>query len=599
MTPIRRRLPAIALAILAVAACGSEPVLTPIPSVDPAALGATAKPAASERPFAQVAWPTSASACDLPDYAGRLGRLEAVNARTIRFTLCDADGAFPARLAHPALGVVDSATVDLVAADPASARLVAGAGEFRVEAWAEGENVRLGRVPSSTASPSPPAAGVPSGSASPVASGARPEGPGSPPATIVLRWAATSADRAAALREAEVDGIDAPAASDIADMSTLPEIVITPRPGTATAYLGFGTGHGFGQTAVRRAFAQGLDSAALARDAFAAGAIAATHVAPCEVAGGCAGMAWYEFNGPAGAAALGLAGYDLTASVPLRIPDGPVAGLPDPAGLAAAIRDQLQASLGVTAEIEEMPAAELATAIAEGDLDGLYLGGIASPLADASGYLEPLFGADATGTAVQRARGVTRALGDVAGAVEDAARRDAFGAINDRIRSAAPIIPLVHPGAMTAYRADVSRVAISPLGVDPLGDFIAGDRSQLVVMQAGEPVGAWCAVTTSVEALQLCGLVTPGLFRFAGASLVPVPSLASRCDPSKDATVWTCRLRSDLSFSDGRRVDAGDVLASMRAQADAGSPLRVSRPATTFATWDDLFRGPVPANALP
>jgi len=135
--------------------------------------------------------------------------------------------------------------------------------------------------------------------------------------------------------------------------------------------------------------------------------------------------------------------------------------------------------------------------------------------------------------------------------------------------------------------------------VDPLGDFVPGDRSQLVVMETAEPAGAWCAVATSDEALRLCGLVTPGLLAFAGASLVPGPALASRCDPSEGATVWTCRLRSGLEFTDGKRVDAGDVLASMRAQGDAGSALRSKLPPEAFRAWDDLFDGPVPERAAP
>ena len=593
MSPIRRRLPAVALVALVVAACGDVAPRTPWPSGDPAASGAAGIPVAPERPFETEVWPTAGSACDLPGYEGRIGQIEAVSARTIRFTLCAPDGAFLTRLAHPAMGVIDSTSVDIVAADPAAARLVPGAGQFQVEAWADGENVRLGRVADGTLEAATPAP------ASPATSGSRPATPASPPVTIVLRWAAASADRVAAVRESEVDGIDAPDASDLERIGTLPELATTPRPGLATAYLGFGTGHRFDQLAVRRAFAQALDAASLARDAFPAGSTAATHVAPCEVAGGCAGTPWYEFNGPAGSAALTMAGYDRGKPIPLHIPDSPVPGLPDPGRVAAAVADQLRDSLGITVEIDVMPAVELSDAVATKGVDGLFLGGVASSLADASGYLEPLFGRGATGPTATRTRGVRRALQEAAGLTEADARRAALAAVNDRVRSAAPIVPLVHPGSTTAYRADVAGVAISPLGTDPLGDFLPGDRSQLVVMQTADPAGAWCAITTSIEALRLCALVTPGLLAFAGASLVPGPSLASRCEPSEDATVWTCRLRGGLTFTDGKRVDAGDVLASMRAQGDAGSPLRASLPVAAFGAWDELFGGPVPATSAP
>ncbi len=595
MPPNRRMPSALALAVFVAAfvaaACGGEPAPTPVPSVDPAASGATAIPTGSERPFTEGAWPAAGSACDVPGYGGRLGRIETVSARTIRFTLCAPDGAFPARLAHPALGVIDSTAVDIVTADPLAARLVPGSGTFLVEAWAAGENARLGRVMNGSAPLATAAVASPSPTGSP--------GPGTPPPTIILRWAGSSADRTAAIREAEVDGIDAPNAADLEAMSTVPELVVIPRPGLETAYLGFGTGHGFGQLAVRRAFAQGLDQAALAGAAFPAGSTPATHVAPCDVAGGCAGMDWYEFNGPGGAAALDLAGYDRRQPIPLQFPDAPVPGLPDPAAVAAAVANQLRDSLGVKVEVVATPARELEAAIAAEDVDGLYLGGVASQLADASGFLEPLFGTGSTGTAAARARGVRRALGEAASITEAGARLEAFQAINDRVRSTAPLIPLVHPGSMAAYRADVTGVAISPLGVDPLGAFVPGDRGQLVVMDAVEPAGAWCGVAGTGDALRLCGLVTPGLLAFAGASLDPAPSLASRCDPSEGATVWTCRLRSGLEFTDGKRVDTGDVLASLRAQGDAGSALRAKLLPDAFRAWDDLFGGPVPEVTAP
>ena len=196
--------------------------------------------------------------------------------------------------------------------------------------------------------------------------------------------------------------------------------------------------------------------------------------------------------------------------------------------------------------------------------------------------------------AAKRSKAVPDALDDAATVTEPAAREAAFAELNDAIRAAAPVVPLVHAGSVSAYRADVRGVAVSPLGVDPLGAFVPGDRHQLVVMQPAEPEGSWCAVATSEGSLRLCALVTPGLLAFAGASLVPGPGLAARCTPSADATTWSCRLRAGMAFTDGKRVDAADVVASVRAQADAGGRLRAAFPETSFAAWDALFGGPIP-----
>lgn len=607
MTSSHRWLPAILLVSLASGACGNGPGPTTSPSVTADAPAPTTTPHPTERPFAPAAWPSRGSACAIDGYEGRLGRVEAVGPRTVRFTLCAPDGAFLARLAHPSLGIVDAVSVDAIAGNPVAARSVAGAGGFRVTTWSEDGNLRLARIaePGGSGDTSASASSVPSGSPSASATGspapattAGSTTPASPaPPVIVLRWTASPAERSAALREAAVDGIDAPAPGDAKDMATLPELVVLPRPGLETAYLGFGSGKRLAQTGVRRAFAQALDRSAIAHDAFPPGSAPATHTTPCEVPAGCAGTPWYEFNGPAASAALDAAKFDTKVPLALHVPDAPLPGLPDPAATAAAIRDQLAASVGVTVELDVMPAAELTAGVAEGTLDGLYLGGVRSSLADPSGFLEPLFGEAATGTAATRAKGVREALADAAQGTTAAAREAAFAAANDAVRSAAAIVPLAHAGSTVAYRADVAGVSVSPLGVDPVGTFVPGDRRQLVVMGEGEPAGAWCAVDPSPGALRLCALVTPGLYAFDGATLQARPALASRCTPSPGAQTWTCRLPGDLSFSDGARVDAADVVESIRAQADAGSALRKAFPPAAFAAWDELFGGPVPAAA--
>ena len=88
----------------------------------------------------------------------------------------------------------------------------------------------------------------------------------------------------------------------------------------------------------------------------------------------------------------------------------------------------------------------------------------------------------------------------------------------------------------------------------------------------------------------------PARVRGRDAGARPGPRERGARRPAEAAT-WTCRLRAGLAFSDGKRVDAADVVASIRAQADAGGPLRAAFPEAAFAGWDALFGGPVPAAA--
>jgi len=169
VTVVHRRVPALILAALLVVACDDHP---PTPSTTPGPPASpTPTPLPTERAFEPGAWPEAGSACGTDGYAGLLGRVEATGSRAIRFTLCAPDGAFLARLAHPSLGVIDAVAAERVARDPTAARDVAGAGPFRVAAWAPDDNVRLERSPGADA----PAGAVP---------------------TIVLRWSVSATGRA-------------------------------------------------------------------------------------------------------------------------------------------------------------------------------------------------------------------------------------------------------------------------------------------------------------------------------------------------------------------------------------------------------------------
>jgi ABC-type transport system substrate-binding protein len=564
--PTRRPLAAVLFAaVLAAAACDAGPVIT-----DPPARGVAtpvpseaATPAASEVPFTPASWPRTGSACGTPGYGGTLGRIEAVNARTVRFTLCKPDGAFLARLAHPALSVLDTASVERLAADRSAATRLAGTGPYRIDAWVPGDNVRLFRV----AGEATPAARV---------------------STIVLRWARDPTQRTIGLQSATVDGIDEPGPLDLERIATQPELSVSPRDGMATAYLAFGSGPAFAKSGVRRALAQAFDRDALATDAFPPGSTAPSHVAPCAIAGACGGADWYAFNAPAAAAALAAATFDLTRTYPLHFPEAPVPGLPDPHGIAAAVQAQLDESVGMQVKLDPMPVREYAAGLASGKLDGLYLGGVASTVADPGAFLGPLFATGLHSTPAGRAPAIGRAIADASATADPAERADAFGRANDAIRAGAVIVPLAHPGSTAAFRSDVTGVVTSPLGLDPLGSFSPGDRGQLVFMQATEPQGAYCADQATGDAFRLCGLVLEGLYGFAPGSLAPEPRLAERCDPDADAITWTCRLRSGVTFHDGARLDAGDVLASFVAQWDRSQPMRAGSDAP-FTAWTALF----------
>ena len=562
MTLPRRRAVVLALALVATAACGPEPSVTPSPGASSATATAAPTPPASDIPFASAVWPATGSACGTATAAGgRISRIEAVDAKTVVFTLCAPDGAFLARLASPAMGIVDAAGLARIAANAGAARDVAGHGTYRVVRWSA-TNVQLERV----------------GAASPSAV--------SP--TVILRWTADPAARTAHLVAGSVDGIDAPTADDLNAAATTPALKVIPRTLLATTVLGFGRGGAFSDARVRRAIAMGIDTDGLASTAFPAGSIKADHLVPCGVPAGCAGDPFRGFNAPSATAILLGAKFNTDATYTLTVPDAAIPGLPDPAGVAAAVSDQFSANLGLTLTIKTMPADQFRAAVDGGTVQGLYLDGVAATLADPSGFYGPLFLDHPASLAVRRA---ASALADLTAAAADpdaAAREAAYASAASSLRESVPVAPLVHPGSDTIFRADVTGAAASPTGADPLGAMTAGDRGQMVFEQASASGGGWCGAQNGPDAYRLCALVTDGLYGTASGTLDPTPRLAAACTPSADATVWTCRLRT-LRTGDGLVLDAADVLATFRAMADPADPVHRVLGDGAFTAWDQLF----------
>ena len=89
-----------------------------------------------------------------------------------------------------------------------------------------------------------------------------------------------------------------------------------------------------------------------------------------------------------------------------------------------------------------------------------------------------------------------------------------------------------------------------------------------------------------------------GLYAYESSRASTAASLAERCSPNPELTIWTCTLRSDVLFHDGSALDANDVLVTFAVQWDAEHPLHRGRKGTfpTFASWFGGFLNP-PAKA--
>ena len=158
------------------------------------------------------------------------------------------------------------------------------------------------------------------------------------------------------------------------------------------------------------------------------------------------------------------------------------------------------------------------------------------------------------------------------------------------------MIPIAHGGAATAWKADVVGALASPLNAESFATMDPGGRPRLVWMQNASPRSFYCVDQTDSDSLRLCQSVFEQLYASKPGTAEVTPGLAQSCDPNQELTVWTCHLRSGVTFHDGSELDASDVLLSYAAQWDSGHPLHIGLPADLVA-WAAEF-GPL-LNALP
>jgi ABC-type transport system substrate-binding protein len=119
-------------------------------------------------------------------------------------------------------------------------------------------------------------------------------------------------------------------------------------------------------------------------------------------------------------------------------------------------------------------------------------------------------------------------------------------------------------------------------------------KDTFVYMQNAEPISLFCADETDGESLSPCQQVTEPLFSYATDSGTVVPRLATACEPNADLTVWSCALRTGVTFHDGSTFDANDVVFSWSVGLDAANPLHVGNTGGFFYyeyLWGGFING--------
>jgi peptide/nickel transport system substrate-binding protein len=543
---------------LVLAACQSGNSQSAAPSASTAASAE-----ASVAPFVPTSYPAAGPAdCK---YGGEFSQIKAVDELTVEFDLCHPDPAFLAKTALASNDIQDS---DYLAANMVNHLILArpnGTGPYKFKEYVRGDHITLVRNDSYW-------------------------GTKATAATVIFQWNAEAAARLLALKAGTVDGIDNPGPDDFATIKGDTTLQLKDRPALNTMYVGMtNTFAPFDNIKVRQALAQGIDRKRIIDNFYPAGSTVADYFTPCAITDGCEGTKWYTFDKTAANALLdSVFGAGKRFSTHIFYRDVVRGYLPNPGVVATELQSQLKDNLGITADIKVQESATFLDNSSKGLLDGLYLLGWGADYPDPTNFLDYHFNNPSNLQFGKIDKSITDPLTTGGQTADVTARQAAYTQANNAIRDFVPMIPIAHGASATAWKADVKNAHSSPLTDEYMAVMDPGGRPQLVFMQNAYPISLYCGDESDGETIRVCGQIFETLYTFKVGTAEVTPGLADSCTPDSAGTVWTCKLHPHVTFHNGARFDAGDVVSTYAVQWDATNPLHIGR-TKTFEYWGALF----------
>jgi len=545
---------------LVVGGCAAPAGTTGTTAEQPEAATEAAPEAAPAGPFEPMVM--AAESCD---YGGLFKSIEAVDEKTVKFTLCYPDVAFPAKAAFSAFAINDTAYLESTGGGGDLIENPNGTGPYTLAEWRRGDQMVFQRNEEYW-------------------------GDKAIPATLVFRWGAESAQRLVELQAGTVDGIDNVGPDDFATVEGDANLQMQLRSGTNIFYVGMNNNFPpFDNERVRQAFAMAIDRQRLVDNFYPPGSTVATQFMPPSIFGYSEGQTWYDYNPDEAKKILEEEGVLPGFKTTITYRDVVRGYLPNPGIVAQDIQAQL-ADIGVEAEIVVMESGAFIDAANQGTLDGFHMLGWGADYPDATNFLDFHFGPGASPQFGEGFQDIWDALKEGSTKATPEERQPFYDTANELIKQHVPMIPVAHGGNGAAFKADVENAYASDIGAEQFAIMNPGGRDAFVWMQNAEPIGLYCADETDGESLRACEQVMQSLLAYEPGTGAVVASLATDWSANEDLTEWTFTLRDGVKFHNGATLDANDVVLSYGVQWDASHPLHVGR-AGDFTYFSSLFNG--------
>jgi peptide/nickel transport system substrate-binding protein len=478
-------------------------------------------------------------------YGGNIKSVEAVDAATIKFTLCNSDPAFAAKIANPVFSITNDETLNenkgvskKMAADPV------GTGPYRVKEYKPGAYLILE---------------------------ANPDYWGTPLQNKILNmtWSKDLTRRFNSLNQGSTNIVDQIPPSDFETIRSSPNLAMQMRPSLNSLYLGFNnTIAPFDNEEIRKAIAIGLNRDSIVNNQLPEGSALADQLVPTTLyPGSSAGFAWYPQDVQTAIGLINGTKYAGGFPTTLYYPELNDPSQPDMQKIADAIKTQL-AQIGIDLAVTGLNPDQFKTQRDLGKL-GFYLNLMSADFPDASNFYDVNFTSDNQALG-RHYSDILIQINAAEKQAEPATRQEHYDQVNQLIKDHVPLIPLSYPATAVAYRNSMENVVVGP--VNENFTQMTTPNGSINFMQATEPTSLWPADEDSKDTARVGSLLYDTLLTYNYGTSKLAPSLADTWSSNADLTEWTFKLRYYPKFTDGSTLDANDVVSSFSALWNAADP---------------------------
>lgn len=221
------------------------------------------------------------------DYGGEFASIAAVDAKTVKFSLCYPDPAFPSKVAFSVFSILDKDHLDETKGDSvAISDNPNGTGPYKLKKWNRGDSVVMEAYDGYW--------------------GEKAKTP-----NLIFRWSEQSAQRLLELQAGTVDGIDNPGPDDIASIEVDANLALYPRNGFNIFYIGFNHDIApFDNLLVRQAITYAIDRERIVEQYYPVGSSVSNSFVPAFVHPGASpDVLWWEYDPAKAKELLAEAGY--------------------------------------------------------------------------------------------------------------------------------------------------------------------------------------------------------------------------------------------------------------------------------------------------